>query len=212
MDNVLLIVKELRRHSTKQPVVGFKDPFKVLISTVLSQRTRDENTEKASRQLFVKYPNAKALAHAQLGSIKKLIKPAGFYRVKAKRIKKISLELLEKFSGKVPRKKEDLLQLNGVGPKTAACVIVYGFKKPDLPVDTHVFRISHRLAIAKSKTPEQTESELKKFFPKKYWIEINHLMVQFGQKICLPRNPRCEICGLKKICAYYKIVVMEKRN
>ena len=209
MEKVLLIVKELRRHSAKQPVVGFEEPFKVLISTVLSQRTRDENTEKASRQLFEKYPDAKKLAGAQLGSIEKLIKPAGFYKIKAGRIKKISREILEKFSGKVPRKKEQLLQLKGVGPKTAACVIVYGFKKPDLPVDTHVFRISHRLAIAKSKTPEQTESELKIFFPKKYWIEINHLMVQFGQKICLPRNPRCEICGLKKICAYYETVVKD---
>lgn len=203
MHKIKLILKEMRKYSSEEPVVWFNSPFKVLVSTILSQRTRDENTEKASLQLFAKYPDAKTLSKAPLKAIEKLIKPSGFYRVKAKRIKKISALLVKEFNGKVPDTREKLISLYGVGPKTAGCVLVYGFNKPDLPVDTHVHRISNRLGLVKTKTPEKTEIALKKFFPKKYWIEINHLMVRFGQKVCLPRNPRCENCGLKKICKYY---------
>ncbi|MBN1940662.1 MAG: endonuclease III [Candidatus Diapherotrites archaeon] len=201
---ISLLLKEMRSHSEGAPVVGFSDPFKVLISTVLSQRTKDANTAKASKQLFSKYSNPKELAQAPLQSIEKLIKPAGFYHTKAKRIKKISASLIEKFGGSVPNNREQLVSLAGIGPKTAGCVIVYGFQGADLPVDTHVHRISNRLGLVETKTPEKTELALKKAIPRKHWAEINHLMVRFGQKICLPRNPRCTECGLKRKCVYYK--------
>ena len=199
-----LILKEMRKHSFNAPAIGFETPFQVLVSTILSQRTRDKNTEKAANQLFAKYPDPSALAKAPVKSIEKLIKPSGFYRVKAKRLKKISALLVKEFNGRVPSAREKLMSLFGVGPKTAASVIVYGFKKPDLPVDTHVHRISNRLGLVETKNPEKTEIALKKAIPKKHWMEINHLMVRFGQKVCLPRKPRCEACGLKKICKYYK--------
>jgi adenine-specific DNA glycosylase len=138
-----------------------------------------------------------------LRELERLVKPSGFYRVKARRIQEISRQIVRDFGGTVPRKREDLLSLSGVGPKTAGCVQVYAFGDDALPVDTHVHRISNRLGLVKTKAPEKTEPELKKAIPRKYWREINLLMVSFGQKVCLPRNPRCGICGLKKICRYY---------
>lgn len=198
-----LLNKEIGFH---KPVVGFNSPFKVLISTVLSQRTRDEKTAKASKQLFKKFSSTKALAKAKLSEIESLIKPAGFYRVKAKTIKNIAIEIQERFKGKVPSSLEQLISLKGVGRKTANCVLVYSFGIPAIPVDVHVHRISNRLGIVKTKTPEETEIELMKVFPKSKWIELNDLMVKFGQKKCFPRNPKCEICLLKKECDYGKKV------
>lgn len=198
------IIGFLKSVSEENAVVYYSNPFKVLIATVLSQRTRDENTEKAAKKLFSKYNTPKKLASAPLKEIEKLIKPAGFYKVKAKRIKKISKELILKFNSKVPVSRELLLSLDGVGPKTAGCVEVYAFGKDALPVDTHVHRISNRLGLVKTKTPEETEPALKKKIPKKHWKEINYLMVKFGQKICIPRTPKCEQCELTSECYYFK--------
>ncbi len=204
--NINKILKFLRSVSNEGATIRNSDPFKVLIATVLSQRTRDENTAKASQNLFVKFNNPKKLANAPLTEIEKLIKPAGFYRVKAKRIKKISKDLILKFNSQVPDSREQLLSLDGVGPKTAACVEVYAFGKDALPVDTHVHRISNRLGLVKTKTPEETEPALKKIIPKKHWKEINNLMVKFGQKICLPQTPKCNECELTTDCYYFKNV------
>ncbi len=202
--NIAAILKEMRQAVDAPAVVSSTDPFKVLISTVLSQRTRDQNTEKAAKQLFAKYHNAKALASAPIADIRKLIKQAGFFKVKALRIKEISRQLIERFDGTVPADLQSLLSLPGVGRKTANCVLVYGFKQPALPIDVHVHRISNRIGLVETKTPEQTEQALAQAVPKKFWGEINHLMVKYGQKICLPRKPRCESCGIRQQCDYFK--------
>ncbi len=203
MKNINLILKLLKKEiGFHTPVVGFNSPFKVLISTVLSQRTRDENTAKASAMLFKKLDSSKKLSRAKIKGIEKLIKPAGFYKVKARRIKEIALEIEERFKGKVPNNLEELVSLKGVGRKTANCVLVYSFKIPAIPVDVHVHRISNRIGLVKTKTPEETETELMKLIPKNKWIELNDLMVKFGQRKCFPRNPKCEICSLNKVCVF----------
>ena len=176
------------------------DPFEVLISTVLSQRTKDANTEKASSALFSRFKTPKQMVKADIRKIEKLIRPSGFYKVKAKRIKQISRIIVENFSGRVPRKMDELLSLPGVGRKTANCVLVFAYRQPAIPVDTHVHRISNRLGLARTKTPEKTETELMKRIPKRYWIDLNELLVTHGQNICLPRKPRCSICPIGKWC------------
>jgi endonuclease-3 len=181
-----------------------EDPFQVLISTVLSQRTRDENTERAARQLFKVYKTPAELANAPTRKVQRLIRPSGFYKVKAARIKRISRELLERFQGRVPKNMDKLLSLHGVGRKTANCVLVYAFKVPAMPVDTHVHRISNLIGWVKTKTPEKTEMELLRIIPRKYWIVMNELLVRHGQSICLPRRPRCEICPINKYCNFGK--------
>jgi len=181
-----------------------RSPFQVLISTVLSQRTKDVNTHRASEALFAKYPTPKDLSEAPLDDIKELIIPSGFYNVKAERIKNIAERIHHEFDDEVPDDLELLLDLEGVGRKTANCVLVYGFGEPAVPVDTHVHRISNRLGIANTGHPDETEKVLEKKIPKRYWIEINKLMVQFGKKICKPREPRCERCPLTNMCRYCK--------
>jgi endonuclease-3 len=186
-----------------------KDPYRVLIRTILSQRTRDENTDRATAQLFAEYPTLEDVASATPEELEPLIRPAGFYHVKARRIIEVSQMLQEEYGGVVPEKMEKLLQLPGVGRKTANCVLVYAFQKPAIPVDVHVHRISNRLGLVFTKNPEQTEVELEKVVPRKYWIELNDLMVQFGQTICRPVNPLHEICPLADICAYYQDIQQE---
>jgi len=202
--DIKTIVKEMRKHVGEKATVSYKDPLKVLVATVLSQRTKDANTAKAAEQLFSEFENAREIAAAPVQKLEKLIKPAGFYRQKALAIKEICTLLERNFRGTVPRDKETLLGLPLVGPKTAACVMVYGFNEFDLPADVHVHRISNRIGLVKTKTPEETEIELKKVVPRKYWREINHLMVRFGQQVCLPRNPKHKECGLQEICDFYR--------
>ncbi|MFX1497188.1 MAG: endonuclease III [Promethearchaeota archaeon] len=177
-----------------------QDPFKILISTILSARTRDANTKEATERLFEKYQTPNEIANADVEDIEQLIYKSGFYKVKAARIKEVSKLLLEKFNGKVPNKFKELLNLPGVGAKTANCVLVYAFKIPAIPVDTHVHRISNRLGWVKSKNTKETENKLKDLIPKKDWIRINRLLVRFGQETCLPTSPKCNICPLDKFC------------
>ncbi len=179
------------------------DPFKVLISTILSHRTRDEKTKIAVENLFKEYRSAEEIACADIKRLEWLVKPVGFYRVKAKRIKEVSKIIHEKYSGRVPDDLEALLSLPSVGRKTANCVLVYGFRKPAIPVDTHVHRISNRLNMVNTKTPKETEVALTKIVDVKYWMAINDLFVRFGQRICRPIKPRCGICTLSGVCAYY---------
>ncbi|MHA1436201.1 MAG: endonuclease III domain-containing protein [Promethearchaeota archaeon] len=176
------------------------NPFKILISTILSARTRDANTKIATEKLFAKYNTPDLIAKADIEELEKLIKKSGFYKVKANRIKEVSKILLEKFKGNVPNNYEDLISLPGVGAKTANCVLVYAFKIPAIPVDTHVHRISNRIGFVKTKRPEETERELKKIIPMALWIRVNHLFVKFGQQICLPNNPKHDICPIKDSC------------
>ncbi len=179
-----------------------KEPFRALISTVLSQRTRDEVTERASERLFTEFPTPEALSQADVKEIEKLIRDAGFYRTKAPRIKEIARMISNDFKGKVPDNIEALLSLPGVGRKTANCVLVHGFGKDAIAVDTHVHRISNRLGLVSTKTPEETEMKLCEVLPKKYWKHINELLVRFGQEICRPVGPRCSECPIAKLCQF----------
>lgn len=182
---------------------GYTDdsnPFFVLISTVMSHRTRDEVTYPTARRLFESFSSPQEMADADVEEIEGLIKDVGFYRVKAGRIKEISRILLDEYGGEVPDDMDSLLRLPGVGRKTANCVLAHAFLKDALAVDTHVHRISNRLGLVETLTPEATENELKKIFPKKYWKHINLLLVRLGQNICRPISPKCEICVLNDLC------------
>lgn len=177
-----------------------QDPFKILISTILSARTRDANTRIATEKLFAKYNTPRTIAKANIEEIEQLVKSSGFYKVKAARIKDVSKMLIEKYQSKVPDNYEELISLPGVGSKTANCVLVYAFKVPAIPVDTHVHRISNRLRWVTTKNPLQTEKALKDKIPKELWLKLNRLFVRFGQQICLPIRPKCEICILNNQC------------
>ena len=179
-------------------------PLSILIGTILSARTRDENTSAVVKTLFSRYKTAHSLARAKISDVEKIIKRTGFYHVKAKRIIEVASIIDSKYSGRVPATMEELLGLPGVGRKTANCVLVYAFDKPAIPVDTHVHRISNRLWLVKTKIPEETEVELMKKIPREYWIMINDTFVMYGQNICKPISPMCPVCKIKKECNYYK--------
>lgn len=180
------------------------DPFRVLIATVLSHRTRDPVTAIASSHLFARFPDAKSLARANVRGIEKLIRPVGFYKTKARTVKRIARIILDQYHGRVPREKEKLLELPSVGPKTANCVLVYGFKQPAIPVDTHVHRISNRLGIVHTRTPEETEKELVRVIDRRDWLPLNEIFVKFGQLVCRPIGPRCPVCPLTDRCEWYR--------
>jgi len=182
------------------------DPFKILIGTILSARSRDENTTKVVNRLFANYKTPQELAGADIEDIKKVIHSIGFYNVKAARIKQVSQQIVNKFGGQVPSGIEKLLELPGVGRKTANCVLVYAFDRPAIPVDIHVHRISNRLGIVDTKTPEKTEEALSKAVDKSLWTRVNDTFVMYGQNICLPVKPKCGICDLKGDCRYYAAI------
>lgn len=178
-----------------------EDPFQVLIGTILSQRTRDENTDRASARLFAKYPDARSLARATPRQIEALIRETGFYHTKARGIRACAREILDRFGGVVPQTLPELLTLPSVGPKTANCVLVFGYGIPGMPVDTHVHRIANRLGVARTKTPEETESALRTTVPERFWIPVNPLLVQHGQNLCRPLRPKCPECPVASMCA-----------
>ena len=179
-------------------------PFSILIGTILSARTKDETTTKAVKALFLKYKNPKELANAKIKDVEKIIRSIGFFHVKSKRIIEVAKIIHTKYKDKVPEDLDTLVQLPGVGRKTANCVLVYAFEKPAIPVDIHVHRISNRLGLVDTKNPEETEQELMSKINKKYWIDINDTFVMYGQNICKPISPMCEVCKIKKSCKYYK--------
>ena len=181
-----------------------EDPFQVLIGTILSQRTRDEMTEIASRRLFAKYDTPQALARADVRDVQRRIKPVGFYRQKARKLREVSRVLLDRHGGKVPSTYEELIELPQVGPKTANCVLVYGYGLQALPIDTHCHRIPNRLGLIRTKTPEQTERALARIIPREYWVNVNEWFVRFGKGVCKPIGPRCGECGFTSFCVYYR--------
>jgi endonuclease III len=185
------------------------DAFKILISCLLSLRTQDKNTKKASENLFAVADNPQKISKLPIKKIEKLIYSSGHYKKKAKIIRNISRVLIKNYNGKVPDKKEELLKLKGVGPKTANIVLNFAYEKEVLPIDTHCHRIPNRIGWIKTKKPEQTEKELEKILPKKYWKEFNGLFVLFGKSICLPISPKCSKCPIEKYCK--KIGVKKSR-
>ena len=179
-------------------------PFRILIATILSARTKDENTTKAADKLFKLYGTPQKLAKAKVKDVEKVIKSVGFYHVKSKRIIEVANLILSKYNGKVPADIDKLVDMPGVGRKTANCVLVYAFEKPAIPVDTHVHRISNRLGLVDTKTPEETEMALREKIPKKYWRDINNTFVMYGQNICKPISPMCDVCKIRKTCNYFQ--------
>jgi endonuclease III len=177
-----------------------KDPFKVLVSTVLSLRTKDEVTAEASKRLFAIADTPSALMAIPVRTIEKAIYPAGFYKTKARSLKRIAKEIETDHGGNVPDTIEELLEFKGVGRKTANLVVTLGFGKDGICVDTHVHRVSNRLGLVETKTPEQTEFALMDVLPRKHWIGYNELLVSFGQRVCKPISPHCSSCPLEKSC------------
>jgi len=177
-----------------------RDPFRVLISCLISLRTKDQVTAAASARLFRLGRTARTLAALPEGQIAAAIYPAGFYRTKARTIKAICARLQTEHGGRVPDDLDALLTLHGVGRKTANLVLTVGFGKPGICVDTHVHRISNRLGIVKTRTPGQTEEALRRLLPQRYWIPYNDLLVTFGQQLCKPISPLCSGCPVLPLC------------
>jgi endonuclease-3 len=176
------------------------NPFRVLISTIISLRTKDEVTIAASRRLFKIADTPQKMIHIPKAVVERAIYPAGFYRVKAENILAISQILIQKFCGEVPSRRDTLLSLPGVGVKTANLTLNLGFGIDAICVDTHVHRISNRMGWIETKTPEQSELALEKIMPRHYWIPLNELLVTFGQRICKPISPLCSQCPVVDVC------------
>ena len=205
--NIDLVYKILKEEikNYKVPVVELiemqtKDPFKVLITTILSSRTKDRVTMKAARQLFSKVKKSQDLAKMTTKQIEKLIYPVGFYKTKAKHLKKFPKVLKQEFNNEIPKTLGELIKLPGVGRKTANLVLTVSFNKSAICVDTHVHKIMNRLGYLKTKNPFQTEMILRKTLPKDYWTTINSILVTFGQHTCTPISPFCSRCPVNKYC------------
>jgi endonuclease III len=201
------VIRILRRQAPKweTPIVTlmaetYGSPFRVLVSCILSLRTQDSTTAKASHRLFALAETPQAMLQLTAKKIEKLIYPVGFYKTKAKTILDICRILIDSYNGKVPDDIDELLKLKGVGRKTANLVVTLGYQKPGICVDTHVHRISNRWGYVKTTTPEQTEKALRAKLPKQYWIEYNDLLVTFGQHLCRPISPICSQCPVRKFC------------
>ena len=206
------IMKELLKVTKSMPMpvvteiklVTNRDAYKILISTMLSLRTKDSTTRDASMRLFEKAGNPKDMLKLSEEEIAKLIYPVGFYRVKAKNILEVSQTIIDDYNGKVPDEIDELLKLRGVGRKVANLVVTEAFDKYGICVDTHVHRISNRFGYVSTKKPEQTEFTLRKKLPKKYWRVYNDTLVIYGQNLCKPINPLCNQCSVSKYCDYFK--------
>ncbi len=202
------VIRTVTREITRwpEPVVGVvarrsgRDPFLVLISCLLSLRTKDKTTAEASARLFALASTAPTMRELSSEAIEQAIHPVGFYRTKAKQIQQICTQLVERYEGRVPHTLEELLTLSGVGRKTANLVVTVGYQKPGICVDIHVHRISNRWGYVKTKDPEETEQALRKKLPRKYWITFNDLLVPYGQNICQPVSPLCSQCTLTVFC------------
>lgn len=204
--NILIKHYGKHKHSTVRRSADDKKPFKALIACLLSLRTKDENTAIAVRNLFKHVKKPEDIIKMPIRKLERLIYVSGHYRKKARTLKHVSRVILEKYKGKVPSKKSELLSIKGVGPKTANIILCFSFGKKVIPVDTHVYQISNRLGWVKTRSPEQTEKQLEKILPKKYWKEFNTIMVLFGKSICVPISPFCSRCPIRRYCKRIGIV------
>lgn len=197
-----LIHKAIRKFTTPSVTVVSRrnSPYLVLISCILSLRTKDKTTIEASKRLFSVAATPEGMVRLSAARVMKLIYPVGFYRRKAKTILEASRKIIGEHQGRVPNTIDALLQYKGVGRKTANLVLGLGYHIPAICVDTHVHRISNRLGWVKTKTPEETECALQKIIPRKAWIELNTILVAFGQNICLPVSPYCSRCRIRRYC------------
>lgn len=205
--NIAKVISLIVEHNSqyKVPAVtlvarNHHTPWHVLISTIISLRTKDEVTWKAAERLFAAAYTPEEMLKLTLPRIEKLIYPAGFYKIKAKTIKELAEVILNKYKGIVPDEIEELVKLKGVGRKTANLILIEGYDKDAMCVDTHVHRISNRFGYVKTKTPDETEMVLREKMAKKYWKGYNELLVTFGQNHCMPISPKCSTCPVKKYC------------
>ncbi|HYR41614.1 MAG TPA: endonuclease III [Terriglobia bacterium] len=203
-DHIHHVVRILRKEIRRWPVPAIghyvATPFTVLISCILSLRTQDKTTSAASERLFAIAVTPEKMLATPVGVIERAIYPVSFYRVKARTIHSICEQLLTRYAGQVPSRLDDLLELPGVGRKTANIVVTLGFRKAGIAVDTHVHRISNRLGYVRTKTPDDTEMALRKKLPRRYWIIFNDLLVTYGQNLCKPISPICSLCKIAPYC------------
>jgi endonuclease-3 len=178
-----------------------RDPYAVLVSTIISLRTRDEVTDAVTPKLLAEAPDVATLAKIPPARIAKLIYPAGFYKTKGKTLRDVARTILERHGGRIPDTLDELLRLKGVGRKTANLVITLGFDRPGICVDVHVHRISNRLGFVRTRTPDETEMELRRRLPRRWWIPINDVLVAFGRTHCTPLSPKCSTCPVASVCA-----------
>lgn len=218
MQNIDVIYKKLKSEFEKYntPVLDLveaqtKDPFKILVTTILSARTKDETTSKVVKKLFEKVDKPEDLKQLSLSEIEKLIYPVGFYHNKAKYLQQLPEVLETEFDNTVPDEIDALLQLPGVGRKTANLVRTIAFKKPAICVDVHVHRISNRLGLVNTKTSFETEMALRQFLPPQYWLMFNSYLVAFGQNLCRPRNPKCNACPIYDECERIGVESLSKK-
>jgi endonuclease-3 len=211
--SVAKLLHILSRESSKwnAPIVALaaqqnQDPFLALIGCILSLRTKDETTAAACERLFPKARIPEAMLALAPKTLERLIYPVGFYRTKARVIRGICRDLIDKFGGRVPDSIDDLLTLNGVGRKTANLVVTQAFRKPGICVDTHVHRISNRWGLVASKTPDKTEMALREVLPRRHWIDYNTILVAFGQTLCQPVSPWCSRCPIETECPRIGVV------
>ncbi|HWG96598.1 MAG TPA: endonuclease III [Nitrospira sp.] len=201
---IRIVKREIRRW--QEPVVGVvakesgRDPFLILISTLLSLRTKDRTTREAGDRLFAIARTPAAMLKLPLKKLEQVIYPVGFYRTKAKAIHQICRRLIDEYGGVVPDSIDELVTFPGVGRKTANLVVTIGYGKPGICVDIHVHRLSNRWGYIKTKTPEESEQALRRTLPKQYWIIYNDLLVPYGQNLCLPVSPLCSTCKLTELC------------
>ncbi len=207
------VLRVLRREapSWNAPIVSFiavqhRDPFRTLISCILSLRTKDATTAAASSRLFALAHTPEAILKLLPRTLERLIFPVGFYRTKARVIRGICRDLIDKFDGRVPDEIDALLTLKGVGRKTANLVVTEAYAKPGICVDTHVHRISNRWGLVRTRTPDKTEIALRAVLPPRHWIEYNGILVAFGQTICHPTSPWCSRCKIAPLCPRIGVV------
>lgn len=202
IDEIVRLLKEANQKKSDfvNLMDTFNDPYLVLISCILSLRTNDRTTYPATLRMLELAKTPKEMKKVNVNDLAKAIYPVGFYENKAKQIIELSRQIDEELGGKVPDEIEDLIKFNGVGRKTANLVLARGFNKPAICVDVHVHRIFNRIGYVKTKSPEETEFALRKKLPKKYWIDINTLMVTHGQNVCKPQKPNCSECPISNYC------------
>jgi endonuclease-3 len=198
--NILARHFDYKKRTTLNRMREKPDAFRILISCLLSLRTQDKNTEKASKRLFAVADTPENIVALPVKKLEKLIFSSGHYKKKSRTLQHVSRVLIDEFDSKVPDKKQELLSIKGIGPKTANIVLAFAFGQQVLPIDTHCHRIPNRLGWVETKTPEKTEKVLEKILPKKYWNEFNGIFVLFGKTICQPISPWCSKCPVKGYC------------
>lgn len=210
-EEIIEIIEKLKKYYPDATCsLNFKTPFQMLIAVMLSAQCTDERVNKITPILFEKYNTPEEIYKMDLEELEKIIYPCGFYKNKAKNIKLMSKEIIEKYNGKVPETMEELINLPGVGRKSANVIMLEVFNNPQgIAIDTHAKRILNRLGISKNNIPEKVEQDILKLIPKEYYKDVNHLLVWHGRKICNSRKPKCQECPIKEYCKTY---VNEKRT